>query len=77
MKFDQLKNSALNKADELLRDSAYQSVVKELKVEAIAIDDLSKEEFEQLFIEEYEKQKNLTKGAGIGAGALFLLSLLG
>ena len=39
--------------------------------------DLSEEEFEQLFIEEYEKQKNVSKGVGTGAGVMLLLSMLG
>jgi len=77
MEFEQLKNSAIDKADELLRDSAYKSVVKDLKNDGIDIKDLSEDEFEQLFVEEYERQKNLTKGAGIGAGITLLLSLLG
>ena len=77
MKLDQLKDYALGKADRLLRDSAYSSVIKDLKSDGIDIKDLSEDEFEQLFIEEYERQKNLSKGAGIGAGALLLLSLLG
>ena len=68
MKFDQLKDSALGKAEQLLRDSAYNSVIKDLKNDGIDIKDLSEDEFEQLFIEEYECQKNLSKGAGIGAG---------
>ena len=77
MQFNQLKNSAVDKADQLLRDSAYKSVIKDLKNDGIDIKDLSEDEFEQLFIEEYACQKNLSKGAGIGAGALLLLSLLG
>ncbi len=77
MEFDQLKNSTLEKADDLLRESAYKSVAKDLKNDGIDIKDLSEDEFEELFVEEYERQKNLTKGAGVGAGVAFLLSLLG
>jgi hypothetical protein len=77
MRFEKLKDSALNKADELLRDGAYKSVVKDLTNDEIDIKDLSEDEFEQLFFEEYQRQKNLTKGAGVGAGVALLLSLLG
>jgi len=77
MRFEQLKDSALDKADDLLRESAYKSVAKDLKNDGIDIKDLSEDEFEQLFVEEYERQKNLSKGAGVGAGVALLLSLLG
>ena len=77
MEFEQFKNSTVDKADELLRQSAYKSVVKDLKNDGIDLKDLSEDEFEQLFVEEYERQKNLTKGAGVGAGIALLFSLLG
>lgn len=77
MEFEKFKNNTLDKADEMLRSNAQKVVLKELKEQGINANDLSEEEFEQLFIEEYEKQKNVSKGVGAGAGVMLLLSMLG
>jgi hypothetical protein len=75
--FENVKNDASDKVDALIKQNAYNTVVSDLKTDGIDINDLSDDEFEVLLVEEMEKQKNLSKGAAVGASALFLLSLLG
>ncbi len=75
--FENLKDGAIGKVDSLIKENAYSTVVSDLKADGIDINDLSEDEFEVLLVEEIQKQKNVTKGAAAGAGALFLLSLLG
>jgi len=72
-----VKNSTQAQIDKTIRDNSYKSVVNELKNDGIALSDLTTEEFEQLLAEEIQKQKSFSKGAAVGAGALFLLGLLG
>ncbi|PKI12717.1 hypothetical protein [Colwellia sp. 12G3] len=75
--FENFKKGALEKVDELIKENAYNTVLGDLKADGIDINDLSEDEFEALLVEEIAKQKNLSTGAAAGAGALFLLGLLG
>lgn len=75
--YENLKDGAFEKVDDLIKENAYNMVVSDLKKDGIDIDDLAEDEFETLLVEEIDKQKNLSKGAAVGASALFLLSLLG
>ena len=74
--FDDLKDQANEKVDDLIKKNAYVEVIESLKKEGIALNELTEEEFEILLVEEVEKQKNQGKGALLGAGTLFLLGFL-
>lgn len=78
--FDQYKaklDEYFSDADEALKKQAYMNVVQDLKKSGIVVEEVSKEDFEELLIDEVKRLKTLGKGALVGAGVFTVLSLLG
>ncbi len=76
-KLKTLKNATETQINEVIYMQSHKSVLKDLKADGIDINDLSKEEFNQILAEEIKKQKAFSKGTLAGMSALMFLELLG
>jgi len=72
-----MKNATQAQYTEAIDKYAYSEVIKDLKEAGINKDELLDDEFNELLKEKVKQSKTFAKGAMVGAGALFLLELLG
>jgi hypothetical protein len=76
-KIKSMKNATKEDVDKLIYDYSSKRVIKDLKEMDIDPEELEEEEFQQLLVEEVNKNRTFSKGALSGMGALLVLDLLG
>jgi hypothetical protein len=73
-----VKNKSKAQFDQLIHENAQRTVLKELKANEIAPEDITPEEMDELLAEEIKTQREFAKGLATGSiGFAVLLELLG
>jgi hypothetical protein len=72
------KNKSKAQFDQLIHENAQKTVLKELKANEIAPEDITSEEMDELLAEEIKTQREFAKGLATGSiGFAVILELLG
>jgi hypothetical protein len=73
-----VKNKSKAQFDQLIHENAQKTVLKELKANEIAPEDITSEEMDELLAEEIKTQREFAKGLATGSiGFAVILELLG
>jgi hypothetical protein len=72
------KEGTRDQFDQFIFDNSKKSVLKELKDNGIAVDEITEEELSEMIAEEAKNQREFTKGLAVGStGFALILGLLG
>jgi hypothetical protein len=73
-----VKESTRDQFDQFVFDNSKKSVLKELKDNGIAVDEITEEELSEMVAEEAKTQREFAKGLAVGStGFALILGLLG